>query len=183
MTIQCSRCGADGATTMLFNDSRATGPKGYQCAPCAKKPWQVDLGCGGTIKRAKPGFDVYTDIVEPQEGMPGKYVKCAMEAMPFGHKEFDYARCHHVIEHTTDPDAACHELTRIAKAGIISFPPMQAEIMFGRRDHNFFVVVDRGRLLFIRKRHESYGIPRGITRCELNVNFEWEGSFEWQTVG
>jgi len=105
-----------------------------------------------------------------------------MENMPFADKEFDYARCHHGIEHCTDPDAACSELVRIAKEGIISFPPMHAEIMFGRREHNWFVIVDRGRLLFIKKRHPSYAIPRRVTRCELNVNFKWTGSFEWQVV-
>ena len=143
---------------------------------------RIDCGCGGTIKRAKPGFDTYTDVIDPEPGMPGKYVKCAMEKMPFADKEFDFARCHHVIEHTTDPNAACYELTRIAKAGIISFPPMQAEIMFGRREHNWFVCVDQGRLLFIKKRHPSYGIRRGLTHCQINVNFEWEGSFQWIVV-
>ncbi len=143
---------------------------------------RIDVGCGGTIKRAKPGFDVYTDLMDPKEEMPGKYVKCALEDMPFADKEFDYARCHHVIEHTTDPDAACHELTRIAKAGIISFPPAQAEMQFGRKDHRWYVFVDRGRLLFVPKFHASLGIPRSVSRCELNVSFEWKDSFDWQVI-
>jgi SAM-dependent methyltransferase len=105
-----------------------------------------------------------------------------MEDMPFRDKEFDWARCHHVIEHTTDPDKACQELIRIAKAGILSFPPPQAEMMFGRRDHNWYVFVDRQRLLFVPQWHESMGIPRAKTRCELNVNFQWEETFEWQVV-
>jgi ubiquinone/menaquinone biosynthesis C-methylase UbiE len=100
----------------------------------------------------------------------------------FKDKEFDYVRSHHVIEHTNDPDKACSELVRIGKRGIISFPTAQAEIQFGRRDHNWFVFVDRGRLLFIRKRNPSYGVPRHVTGCGLNVNFEWEGSFKWQVV-
>jgi ubiquinone/menaquinone biosynthesis C-methylase UbiE len=145
---------------------------------------RIDLGCGGTLKRAAPGYDVYTDVIDESkvEAILGKYVKCPMELMPFGNKEFDFARCHHVIEHTQNPDEACNELIRIAKAGIISFPPMQAEIQFGRKDHNWFVCIDKGRLLFIKKRHPSYGVPRRVTMCELNVNFEWEGSFQWQTV-
>jgi SAM-dependent methyltransferase len=143
---------------------------------------KVDVGCGGTLRRAAPGYDVYTDVVEPELQLPGKYVRCAMENMPFADKEFDFARCHHVIEHTEDPAKACSELIRIAKAGILSFPPMQAEIMFGRKDHNWFVAVDRGRLLFIAKRHASYGVPRAVTRCELNVNFEWKDSFDYQVV-
>lgn len=150
--------------------------------PKQEHPRKIDVGCGATLRRAAPGFDVYTDIVECELDLPGKYVRCAMEQMPFRDNEFDYARCHHVIEHTEDPGKACSELMRIARAGIISFPPMQAEIMFGRTDHNWFVVVDRGRLLFIKKRHASYGIPRRVTGCELNVDFKWEGSFKWQVV-
>ena len=103
--------------------------------------------------------------------------------MPFKYKEFEWARCCHVIEHTNDADQACRELIRIAKAGILAFPSPQAEQLFGRRDHNYYVYVDRGRLLFVRKRHGCYGIPRSVTRCELQQTFEWQGSFDWQVVG
>jgi hypothetical protein len=131
---------------------------------------KVDVGCGGTMKRAAKGFDVYTDVIHPSKAdVPGQYIQCPMEKMPFKDKEFIYARCHHVVEHTEDPDKACKELVRIAEEGIISFPPMQAEIMFGRKD-------------LIKKRHDSYGIPRRDTGCELNVDFQWKGSFEWQVV-
>lgn len=143
---------------------------------------KIDIGCGGTIKRCADGYDVYTDCVIPREPMPGKFVYCRMENMPFKDKEFDYARCHHVIEHTQDPDMACKELVRIAKAGILSFPPPQAEMMFGRKDHNWFVFIDKGRLLFVKKRHPSYGVPRKETGCELNVDFEWKDKFEWIVV-
>lgn len=144
---------------------------------------KIDIGSGDGRRPAK-GYDVYTDVFAPRTPMPGngKFVLCPMEKMPFKDKEFDYARCHHVIEHTTDPDKACSELVRIAQAGILSFPPPQAEMMFGRKDHNWFVFVDRNRLLFVKKRHPSYGVPRRVTGCQLNVNFEWEGSFDWQVV-
>ena len=161
-TIECPRCQA--------NFTLRTGP------------WRIDIGCGATLRRAAPDYDIYTDIVPCGIELPGTYCRCAMEKMPFLNDEFDYARCHHVIEHTEDPGKACAELVRIARAGIISFPPMQAEIMFGRSDHKWFVVVDRGRLLFIKKRHESHGIPRRDTGCELNVDFSWTESFEWQVV-
>jgi len=144
---------------------------------------RINIGCGGTKRRAGTGYDVYTDINPAKEVLDGKFVQCAAEDMSvFADKEFDYAQCHHCIEHVVDPDLACAEIQRIAKAGRISFPPMQAEVMFGRRDHNWFVCIDRGRLLFIKKRHGSYGIPRNVTRCELNVNFDWTGTFDWQVV-
>ncbi len=141
---------------------------------------KIDVGCGGTLKRRASGYDVYTDIAPCADDFDGLFVQTPIEEMAmFKDKEFDYARAHHCIEHCIDPNLGCRELCRIAHAGIISFPPMQAEIMFGRADHKWFVCVDRGRLLFIEKRHASYGIPRHQSACELNVNFEWEGEFQW----
>lgn len=143
---------------------------------------RIDIGCGSGPKRPAPGYDMYCDIHDPSVVTARPYVQCPMERMPFKEKEFDFARCHHVIEHVQDPDAACRELIRIARAGLLSFPPPQAEILFGRQDHRWFVFIDRGRLLFVRKRNPSYGVPRSVTRCELNVDFRWEGSFDWQVV-
>ena len=141
---------------------------------------KIDVGCGGG-RRPAAGYDMYCDKFMPKDP-PKPFVKCPMEDMPFGDKEFDWARCWHVIEHTTDPAKACDELMRIAEAGVIAFPPPQAEMLFGRREHNFYVFPDRGRLLFVPKWHRSLGIPRAVTRCELNVTFEWEGSFQYQVV-
>ena len=144
---------------------------------------KCDIGCGSGPNRPAKGFDAYCDIHDPNVVMAKPYWQCPMEEMtPFKDKEFDFARCHHVIEHTQDPDKACRELIRIAKAGIISFPPPQAEMMYGRKDHNWYVFIDRGRLLFVQKFHASLGIPRSVTRSELNVDFHWEGSFDWQVV-
>jgi hypothetical protein len=145
----------------------------------------LDAGCGSGPKRPAPGFSAYCDVIAREPGviLPEPYFQCPLEDMKcFRNKEFDYARCWHVIEHTEDPDRACRELQRIARAGILAFPTPQAEHLFGRRDHNYYVYVDRGRLLFVRKRHPCYGIPRALTGCELEVRFPWEGSFSWQVV-
>ena len=140
---------------------------------------KIDIGCGTRF----PGdYDVYTDIYIPNVDIPGVFVQCPAEKMPFKDKEFDFARANHVIEHTTHPGMACSEIIRIAKEGVITFPMVQAEMMFGRRDHNWYVFIDRGRLLFVKKFHPSLGIPRKDTGCELNNRFTWEGRFEWQVV-
>lgn len=147
------------------------------------KPNRIDVGCGAGPKRPAPGYDAYCDIHEPKLVTVQPYFQCPMENMScFKDKEFDYSRCWHVLEHTNDANKACSELIRISKRGIIGFPTAQAEQLFGRKDHNFFVYVDRGRLLFVRKRYPCYGIPRAVTRCELGVTFEWEGGFDWQVV-
>jgi hypothetical protein len=145
----------------------------------------IDIGCGSGPKRPAPDYDMYCDVIAPRPGviLPEPYVQCAMEDMScFKDKEFDYARCHHVAEHVVDPDRAMSELQRIARSGVINTPPAQAEMQFGRKDHNWYVFIDRGRLLFIEKWHKSLGIPRPVTRCELNQDFYWQDSFEWQVV-
>ena len=145
----------------------------------------LDAGSGIGPKRPAKGFSAYCDIIVPKNGdiVPENYHVAPLENMScFGDKQFNYVRCYHAIEHCLDPDKACSELIRVGKGGLISFPPMQAEIMFGRKEHNWFVAVDRGRLLFIKKRHPSYGVPRRATGCQLNVNYPWTGSFKWQVV-
>jgi hypothetical protein len=97
----------------------------------------------------------------------------------FKDKEFDWIRAHHSIEHCTDPDKACAEIQRIGKAGIISFPGTLAEMCYGRRDHNWYVFHENKRLVFVPKFHESLGFPRRIAGGTLNVDFRWEGSFNW----
>lgn len=146
----------------------------------------LDVGCGTGPKRPAQQFSAYCDVIpagQPGVIYPEPYYECPMEDLSvFPDKTFDYVRAHHSLEHVCDPDAACAELVRVGKAGLISVPPPQAEMMFGRRDHNWFVIPDKGRLLIIKKRYPSYGVPRAVTRCQLNVDFAWTGSFKWIVV-
>lgn len=145
----------------------------------------LDAGSNIGTKRPAKGFSAYCDCVIPKNGdvVPENYHVAPLENMTcFPDKIFDWVRCNHVIEHTIDPEKACNELMRVGKAGIISFPPMQSEMLYGRKEHRWYVVVDRKRLLFIPKWHKSLGIPRSVTRSELNVNFTWKDSFDFQVV-
>jgi len=68
-------------------------------------------------------------------GAPFKYVdgkpvtECSVEDMPFRDKEFDFVYCSHVLEHVGSPEAACHELMRVAHAGYIE-TPIRAKDLF-----------------------------------------------------
>lgn len=137
---------------------------------------KIDIGCG---ERPRLGYDVYTDIYTPNVKVNGKFVICNMESMPFNDKEFDYARCHHVIEHTDDPDKACRELIRIAKAGVLYFPTPQAEMLFGKGEHNWFVFQDQLGLIFVAKRLPSYGIEM---MCTKGAVFNWINNFVWVVI-
>lgn len=145
----------------------------------------LDAGSGIGPKRPAKGFTSHCDIIVPRPGdvVPEDYHVAPLEDLScYKTKQFDYVRCWHALEHTNDPAKACEEIMRVGKAGIFGLPKPQACILFGRSDHNFLVFLDRGRLLIIRKRFPTYGVPRSVTRCDLAYTFEWEGSFEYQVV-
>jgi len=161
---------------------------------------KIDIGCGG--RKLHEGYDVYTDIyksdaVKNNPEVNKRFVLASMEDMSmFKDKEFDFARCHHVIEHVNDPDKACSELIRIAKSGVLYFPTVQADILIGRADHNWLIFpIDvkgekQKHLLFIRKRFKSYYPPhkkalppeiRPMISLQAPI-FRWKGSFKWTVV-
>jgi len=60
---------------------------------------------------------------EPFQFIDGKpCFECGVEKTPFADKEFDFVYCSHVLEHATDPEAACAELARIGRRGFIETP-------------------------------------------------------------
>ena len=145
----------------------------------------LDAGSGIGPKRPAEGFSAHCDVIIPKNGdiVPENYHVAPLENMScFKDKMFDFVRTHHSLEHCNDPDKACAELIRVGKAGIISYPPLHACLLFGRRDHQWFMVEDHGRLMFIRKRHPSYGVPRSECGAELNRDFVWKDSFRWIVV-
>jgi len=145
----------------------------------------LDLGCGTGEKRPTPGFSAYVDVIPVREGVvyPKPYYCTPMEDLScFADKEFDYVKAWHSLEHCTDPDKACSEILRVGKSGVIAYPPMWSCMLFGRKDHLWFMTEDHGRLLFIKKRHPSYGVPRREVGTELNRTFYWEDTFTWLVV-
>jgi len=145
----------------------------------------LDAGSGIGPKRPAPNFSAYCDVIVPKPGdiVPENYHVAPLEDLScFADKTFNYVRVHHSLEHVSDPNEACKELIRVGKSGLISYPPMWSCLLFGRRDHRWFMTEDHGRLLFIRKRQPSYGVPRSQVGTELNRDFRWEGSFRWLVV-
>lgn len=161
---------------------------------------RIDIGCG---HKPTKDYDVYVDVymskeVQANEVVKSKFIMTPAEDLSmFKDKEFDYAKCHHVIEHVNDPAKACAEMVRVAKRGTLWFPSTPIELLCGRKDHNWMVfqITDRGhnipnRLLFIKKRFNSYyghsrsTLPEGVKQhiALEQTPFNWEGSFEWTVV-
>ena len=154
---------------------------------------RIDVGCG---HKPRPGYDVYTDVymskeVENNPEVKSRFVKAALEDMSvFKDRQFDFAWCHHVIEHTIDPNKACSELTRIAREGVLYFPTPQVELMCGRYDHKWVVFkITDDHLLFIPRYFQPpfrsrAGVPGGkgsYLKLEQEP-FYWKGSFKWTVI-
>lgn len=70
-----------------------------------------------------------------RNGAPFKYLdgkpvyECNIENMPFADNEFDFVYCSHVLEHVSNPEAACRELMRIARRGYIETPNISKDLI------------------------------------------------------
>ena len=126
----------------------------------------VDLGCGlnphpAAAAAVEPFLDPvsrFAGSVDPAAfAVRGvRFVQQPMDSdLPFRDKEFDFAICSHAIEHVENPDKACTEMTRIARAGLITAPSLFADLLFGRPYHRWLLVDRGGVLYFFRKRPEE----------------------------
>lgn len=60
---------------------------------------------------------------------------------PWADDEFDFVLATHVLEHVTDPIAACAEISRIGQRGLIECPTAFKDFLFGfeEEDHRWWV--------------------------------------------
>ncbi|MBI4309265.1 MAG: class I SAM-dependent methyltransferase [Candidatus Omnitrophica bacterium] len=136
----------------------------------------VDLGCGNNpVAGAVVGVDFYIDPKERHAGTgpvidTAQFKQRGVEfihtridgPLPFKDKQFDFAYSHHVFEHLDDPQTACRDMMRIARAGAIITPAFFAEHIFGRPYHRWLIMERGNRLLFFRKRdfeQTPFGLP------------------------
>lgn len=55
---------------------------------------------------------------------------CARDPWPFEDKQFDFATCVLTLEDIRDPIGVCRELSRVAKAGYVEVPTVEAELIY-----------------------------------------------------
>jgi len=164
----------------------------------------VDIGSG---QRPHERADVLVDKYPNENKERGKdfilpegkvFVEADIEKMPFEDKEFDFAICNQVLEHTLDPAQACDELTRIAKRGFFSTPTALWEKLFGRTYHKW-ILWEEGDTTVFKKKPKDYSVSDKVLPCDqwyaewqdfkkvIDQNWQsfyiqkpWEGTFKYR---
>lgn len=85
---------------------------------------------------------------------------CAREPWPYADDSFDFALCVTTLEDIRDPIGVCRELSRVAKAGYVEVPTVEAELMYnvmgdgqwlGHQHHRWFCDREGDGLVFWHK--------------------------------
>ncbi len=119
---------------------------------------------------------------------------CDREPWPFADDQFDFSLCVTTLEDIRDPIWVCSELARVAKAGYIEVPTIEAELIFnvegtgtflGHEHHRWFCAIEGGGVVFTHKPHSIHHdwtlrvLPRWRARMSLEDELQglfWEGT-------
>ncbi len=123
---------------------------------------------------------------------------CARDPWPFEDDQFDFATCVLTLEDIRDPIGVCRELSRVAKAGYVEVPTVEAELIYnvewqgpflGHEHHRWFCDLDpesepgKPGLVFWHKSHmihHDWRLRIGPRwRAELSVEDQLLGIF-WE---
>ena len=155
----------------------------------ARSEWRIlDVGCGNhPYRRANVCVDSATDqkraLVEHgvgvwhDFGLGQEFVKADVcDRLPFGDGEFDLAICRNVLEHVEDPEAACRELSRVARLKYIETPSVAAEMIFNTGFHKWLVALCDGVLVFRPKPKTAFWTaPFEFCGERIHADDKWWG--------
>lgn len=112
---------------------------------------------------------------------------CDHTPWPFADRQFDFAICVTTLEDIRDPIWVCSELSRVAKAGYVEVPTVQAELIYnvegdgpylGHEHHRWFVQIKGGEMVFMHKPHSIHHdwklrvLPRWRERMTLEDHLQ-----------
>ncbi len=119
---------------------------------------------------------------------------CDREPWPYADDFFDFALCVTTLEDVRDPVGVCRELSRVARAGYVEVPTVEAELMFnvmgngpwlGHQHHRWFCDREGDGLVFWHKDpavHFDWRV-RVLPRWQAAMSLEdqllgvfWEGT-------
>ncbi len=135
---------------------------GGWASPFNRADWVMDLmpfeSRGGSGSHG-PAFERFSARTWVQRDA------CARDPWPFGDNEFDFALCVGTLEQVRDPVGVCRELSRVARAGYVEVPTIEAELVFGadgqgpwlgHADHRWLCEITGGQLVFLHKPHSIH---------------------------
>jgi SAM-dependent methyltransferase len=164
---------------------------GGWAAPFNRADWVIDLmpydtrGAMGSYGDGPERFSQDTWVVRDI---------CDREPWPFEDDQFDFALCVTTLEDIRDPIWVCREMSRVARAGYVEVPTIEAELVYnvegdgpwlGHEHHRWLVEIAGGELVFTHKPHSIHHdwtlrvLPRWRSRMELEDHLQglfWEGT-------
>ena len=160
---------------------------GAWAAPFNRADWVLDLmpyATRGAMGSYGPGPERFTERTWVTRDI------CAREPWPFRDGQFDFAVCVTTLEDVRDPIWVCSELARVARAGYVEVPTVEAELIYnvegdgpwlGHEHHRWFVEMSGGELVFMHKPHSIHHdwtlrvLPRW--RAEMSLEDHLQGLF------
>jgi SAM-dependent methyltransferase len=147
--------------TMLPADALMLDVGGW-AAPFNRADWIIDLmpyetrGAMGSYGDGPERFTQDTWVMRDI---------CDHEPWPFEDDQFDFALCVTTLEDIRDPIWVCSEMSRVARAGYIEVPTIEAERIYnvlgqgpwlGHEHHRWLVEISGGELVFMHKPHSIH---------------------------
>jgi SAM-dependent methyltransferase len=163
---------------------------GGWAAPFNRADWVIDLmpyGTRGGMGSYGAGSERFTESTWAVADI------CDREPWPFDDDQFDFALCVTTLEDVRDPVWVCREMSRVARAGYVEVPTIEAELIYnvqgdgpwlGHEHHRWFADVSSGKVVFTHKPHSIHHdwtlqvLPRWRARMSLEDQLQglfWEG--------
>ena len=135
--------------TVLGGDEEVLQVGGLE-APFGRADWVIDAGAyeDRGVAEGRERFSGRTWLVRDA---------CAREPWPFDDGRFAFAVCT-TLAALRDPVGVCVELSRVARAGYVEVPSIEAELAGG--DARWLCDVDHGELVFVHKSLAVAADPR-----------------------
>jgi Methyltransferase domain len=164
---------------------------GGWAAPFNRADWVLDL----MPYETRGAMGSYGD--GPERFSEATWVRrdiCDHEPWPFADGQFDFALCVTTLEDIRDPIWVCRELARVARAGYVEVPTIEAELIYnvqgdgpwlGHEHHRWLVDIADGELVFMHKPHSIHHdwtlrvLPRWRARMTVEDQLQglfWEGA-------
>lgn len=163
---------------------------GGWAAPFNRADWVLDLmpfETRGAMGSYGPAWERFTLRSWVQRDI------CDRTPWPWPDDHFDFAICVTTLEDVRDPIWVCSELARVARAGYVEVPTIEAELIFnvegdgpwlGHEHHRWLCELTGGELVFTHKPHSIHHdwtlrvLPRWRERMAVSDHLQglfWDG--------